>query len=93
MVKATKPRLDILQSCSVLASHWVKDIEFESMIAVIASVFALKIAHAELVVQCIYATAVFVNEGPALTVLYGSSNSAMTVIADTQVLILSCTQV
>ena len=33
-----------------LASHWVKDIEFESVIAVWASVFALKITHAQLVV-------------------------------------------
>ena len=49
MVKATKPVLDILQSCSLLASHWLKDVEFESMIAVWASVFALKIIHAQLV--------------------------------------------
>ena len=31
---ATKLGLDILQSCSVLASHRVKDIELESVIAV-----------------------------------------------------------
>ena len=39
------------------------------MIAVWVSVFALKITHAQLVVQCIYATAVFGNEGPAFTYL------------------------
>ena len=49
MVKATKPGLDILQSCSDLASHWVEDIEFESLIDVWASVFTLKITHAQLV--------------------------------------------
>ena len=48
MVKATKLGLHILQSCSVLASHWVEDVEFESVIAVWASVFALKITHAKL---------------------------------------------
>ena len=42
MVKANKPVLDILQSCSGHASHWLKDAEFESVIAVWASVFALK---------------------------------------------------
>ena len=30
-------------------SHWVKDIEFESVIAVWASVFALKTTHVQLV--------------------------------------------
>ena len=56
MVKATKPGLDIIQSCSNLATHWVKDIKYESVIAVWASVFALKFSHAQVVVQCIYAT-------------------------------------
>ena len=69
MVKATKLGLDILQSCSILASHCVKDIEFESVIAVWVPVFALKFTHAQFVVKCIYATAVFVNEGPAFTYL------------------------
>ena len=50
MVKATKLGLDILQSCSGHASHWVKDVEFESLIAVWTSVFALKFTHAQLVV-------------------------------------------
>jgi len=66
MVTATKPGLDILQSCSAPASHWVKYIEFESVIAVWASVYALKTTHAQLVAQCIYATAVFVNKGPTI---------------------------
>ena len=35
---------------ATLASHWVKDVEFESVIAVWASVFALKIALPLLVV-------------------------------------------
>ena len=35
---------------AVYASHWVKDVEFESVIAVWASNFALKITHAQLVV-------------------------------------------
>ena len=61
MVKATKPGLDILQSSSGHGSHWVKDDEFESVIAVWASEFALKINHAQLVVFCIYATATFGN--------------------------------
>ena len=43
MVWATKIRLDIFQSCSVLSSHWVMDVEFESVIAVQTSVFALKL--------------------------------------------------
>ena len=43
MSKATKPGLGILQSCRILASHWVKDVEFESVIAGRPSVFALKI--------------------------------------------------
>ena len=50
MVKATKPGLDILQSCSGHASRWVTDVEFESVIAVWASVFAAKITHAQIVV-------------------------------------------
>ena len=49
MAKATKPGLDILKSCGGHASHWVKDIEFESAIAVWASAFALKTAHIQLV--------------------------------------------
>ena len=49
MIRATKPGLDIIQSCSVLASHWVKDAEFESEIAVWASVLALKNTHTQLV--------------------------------------------
>ena len=57
----------MLQLCSVLASHWVKNDKFESVFAALASVFTLKITHAELVVSCINATAVFGNEGPALT--------------------------
>ena len=57
MIKATKPGLDILQSCGVLASHWVKHVKFESVIAVGASVLALKIIHVQLVVSCINATA------------------------------------
>ena len=55
MVKATKPILDILQSCSGHASHWVNDVEFESVVAVWALVFALKITDNQLVVYCIYA--------------------------------------
>ena len=62
-----QPGLDILQSCSVLVSHWVKDVEFESVIAGWASVFALKITHVQLLVLCINATSVFDNEGPAFT--------------------------
>ena len=50
MVKATKPGLDVLQLCSGHASHWVEDVEFESMTDVWASVFALKITHAQIVV-------------------------------------------
>ena len=67
MVKETKPELDILQSCSTYTSHWIEDVEFESVIAVWASVFALRITGAQLVMQCIYATAVFGNQGPAFT--------------------------
>ena len=63
--QATKPGLDVLQSCSVLASNWVKDVEFDIVIAVWASVFALNVTHAQLVVSFINATAVFGNEGPA----------------------------
>ena len=69
MVKETKPELDILQSCSTYTSHWIEDVEFESVIAVWASVFAHKTTHAQFVVQCIYATAVFGNKGPAFTLL------------------------
>ena len=57
MVKETESGLDIIQPCSDHASHWVEDVEFESVIAVWASVFALKINHAQLVAQCIYTTA------------------------------------
>ena len=39
------------------------------LLAVWASVLALKTTHAKLVVWCIYATAVFGNEGPAFTLL------------------------
>ena len=67
MVKATKAGLYILQSCSIFASHSVKDVEIESVIAVLASIFALKIGHVQLVVWCIYATGVPGNEGPAFT--------------------------
>ena len=70
MVEATKPGLDILQSYRFLASHWVKDVESESMIAVWASVFALKITHAQLVVLYINATFVFGNEEPPFTFLF-----------------------
>ena len=42
MVKATKHKLDNVQSRSDLASHWNLDIELECVIAVRASVFALK---------------------------------------------------
>ena len=58
MVRATKPGFGILQSCSNLAPHWVKGIKLESVIAVWASVFAVKITHAQLVMWCIYATIV-----------------------------------
>ena len=72
-ISCLKILLDILQSCSGNASHWVKDVEFESVIAVWASVFALKITIAQLVVLCIYATtAVFGNEWPAFTYLLNS---------------------
>ena len=67
MMKGTEPGLGILQSCSVLAFHKVKDVEFESLTAVWASVFAHKIIHAQLVVSCINATAVFGDKGPAFT--------------------------
>ena len=63
MVKTTKPGLDVLQSCTDLASHGVKDIKLESLITVGASVFALKITSAQLVVLSIFATAVFSHEG------------------------------
>ena len=73
MVKATKPRLDILQSCSNLASYWDKYIELESVIAVWALVFARKITHAQRVVQCIYDTAIFGNIGAHLFTLQSYS--------------------
>ena len=69
MDKAIKPTVYIIQWCSVFASHWVKAVEFESVIAVWSSVYALKIAHAQLVVYCIYATTVFGNERAAFTQL------------------------
>ena len=50
MINATKLGLDILQLCSNLVSHWVKDVVFETKISVWAKVFALKITHAQLVV-------------------------------------------
>ena len=50
MVKASKPVLDVLQSRSNLASHWVKYIKLESVIAVWATVFALEFTHVQLVV-------------------------------------------
>ena len=46
MGNATKPGLDILQLSSVHISEWVKDIELESAIAFLASVYAWKISHA-----------------------------------------------
>ena len=67
MVKATKPGLHILQWCSVLASYWVHDVEFKSVIGVWVSVFALKIIRVQLVVSYINATTVFGNEGSAFT--------------------------
>ena len=70
MVKVTKPGLDILQSRSGHASHWVKDVEFESVIVVWASVFTLKFTHAKLLVVCIYATTIFGNEGRAYPLFY-----------------------
>ena len=36
--------------CITFASHWVMDVEFESVTAVWASVFVLKTTHAQLVV-------------------------------------------
>ena len=59
----------IICMCSNLVSYWVKYIELESVNAVGASVFALKITHTRLVVQCIYDTTVFGNEGLAFTYL------------------------
>ena len=47
---ATKHRLDILQSCSVLASHCVKDIKLGRVITFWTSVFAHRITSAQLVV-------------------------------------------
>ena len=69
MINATKPGIEIIQSFSAPASHWVKHVEFENVIAVWPSVCALKTIHAHLVVSCIYATAVFGNERPAITLL------------------------
>ena len=69
MVKATKLGLDILQWCSGHGSQWFKEVEFESAIAVWASVFSLKIAHAQLLVYFIYAAAVFGHKGPEFTLL------------------------
>ena len=63
MVKTIKPGLDILQSCTDLASHGVKDIKLENLINVGASVFTLKITSAQLVVLYIFATTVFSHEG------------------------------
>ena len=65
MVKATKPGIDIFQSCSDFSSHCVKVNDLESVISIWASLIALKNTHAQLLVWCIYATAVFGNEGPA----------------------------
>ena len=45
----------------------MKHIRLESVIAVLASVFAHKITYVQLVVLCIYATAVFGYEGLAFT--------------------------
>ena len=42
-----------------------KVLELENVIAVCTSTFALKTTHAQLIVLCVYATAVFGNEGPA----------------------------
>ena len=69
MFKVTKPGIDILQSCSVLTFHWVRDVEFKCVIAVWASVFALKSTHGQALVSCINAIAVFGNQGPAFTFL------------------------
>lgn len=67
---ATKSGLDIFQSCNVLAFNWVKNIELESVIAVWAPIFALKITHTQLEMQCIYVTTVFGYEEPAFTILF-----------------------
>ena len=48
--QSKQPELDILQSCSDLASHWVRDEELESLIVACASIFVLKITHAQLAV-------------------------------------------
>ena len=47
------PGLNILQSCGAHSSHWVGDIESESVVAVWASVFALEITHAQRVVYSV----------------------------------------
>jgi len=47
-----QPGLHVLQSRSASASHWVKGMELQSVIAVWAAAFALKVTHAQL-----YATA------------------------------------
>ena len=75
MVKATNSRLDIPQSCSGHTSHWVKDVEFESVFAVRALVFALKITHSPVVVLCIYATAVIGNNLLYFTPPFEQKNS------------------
>ena len=76
MVKAVKPGLDIRQSCSVPASHWVKDVELETLIYFLAPGFALIMALTLLVVQCINATAVFSNGSPTFNFLYNCSYAA-----------------
>ena len=50
MVNASKSGLNILQSCSGTCFNWIKDFKFENVIYVWASVFALKITHAQLLV-------------------------------------------
>ena len=51
MIKETKQGPDTLQLCNDLVSHWVKNINFESVIAVWTSVLALKITQTQLIVQ------------------------------------------
>ena len=64
-----QPELDILQSSSDLAFHWVEDIKLESVISVWELLFAFKFTHNQLVIYHIYATAVFGSEGQAFTYL------------------------
>ena len=45
IVKTTKHGLDIIQSCSDLASHWFRDIELESVIAVWACIILSTWTH------------------------------------------------